>query len=148
MRKLVYNAIRTPDGTILESTHRHDCKFYVDNNGKTYMIDGGLDYIRRSSNGDEIILSKYSHEPHEVIRKYAFRAGYGKPGSADYGTYRITRIADMDDEYLDAAIDYVKKYIVRLAENNPGILNNLDDNEHPAALQILLNEKEYRSKNK
>lgn len=148
MRKLVYNAIRTPDGTVLESLDRHDFNKYVDKNGKTYIIDGGLEYIRRSFNGDEVILAKFEDQPHEEIRDYAFRSGYGKPGTDDYGTFRITRIADMDDDYLDNSIEYVKDYIVRIAELNPDALNSYGDDEHPFVLQVLLNEKEYRKQNK
>jgi hypothetical protein len=146
MRKIVYNAIQTPDGTVLESIHRHDYQTYVDTNGKTYMVDGGLSYVRRSDNGDEVLLTKYEDQPHEQIREYAFRSGYGKPGTSDYGTYRITRIADMDDEYLNEAIKYVKQYILNIANNAPSVLNTYDDDEHPFALQVLLNEKQYRNK--
>lgn len=148
MRKLVYNAIRTPDGTVLESLNRHDFNKYVDKNGKTYIIDGGLDYIRRSFNGDEEVLAKFEDQPHEEIRNYAFRSGYGKPGADDYGTFRITRIADMDDDYLDNSIEYVKDYILQIVKINPDALNSYEDDEHPFALQVLLNEKEYRKQNK
>jgi hypothetical protein len=50
--QLVANMIRTPDGTILQSFHRHDYKEYTDNNGKTYMVDGGLSYLRRNVHMD------------------------------------------------------------------------------------------------
>ena len=142
MRKIVYNGLQTPDGTIIESTYRHDFVSYQDKNGKTYIIDGGLDYVRRSINGDEKLITKFADQPHEEIRKYAFRAGYGKPGNPDYGTYRVVRIADMDTDYLNSAIQYVKDIIL----NNPSVVNELEDDEHPYVLQVLLNEKEYRNK--
>ena len=69
-RTLVANAIRTPDGTILQSYHRHDYKSYKDKNGSSYAVDGGLDYLKRSfSTGakfDE--LSVYSDAPFLLIR--------------------------------------------------------------------------------
>lgn len=104
VRKLVYNAIQTPDGTVIESTHRHDYVTHEDANGKHYMIDGGLDYVRRSANGDEVSLQVFADEPHEKVRRFAFRTGYGKPGAKDYGTYRLTRIMDMTNQHVDASI--------------------------------------------
>ena len=40
MSRLIYNAIRTPDGTVLESRHKHDYQEYQDANGLEYMVDG------------------------------------------------------------------------------------------------------------
>ena len=48
MAQIVCNRIRTPDGTILQSHHRHDYVTYTDHNGLEYMVDGGHDYIRRN----------------------------------------------------------------------------------------------------
>lgn len=43
----LYNAIKTPDGTIIESKHRHDFVCHKDKNGLTYCVDGGHDYAKR-----------------------------------------------------------------------------------------------------
>ncbi len=62
--------MRTPDGTIIYSRYRHDYVTHKDKNGKTYMLDGGLDYIRCSGNGDEELLTLYTSNKHSKIRKY------------------------------------------------------------------------------
>ena len=75
-RRLVCNRIRTPDGTILESMHRHDYKTYIDKNGLEYMVDGGLDYTRRFIHDDApyVECSVYSDDSHDMIRD-SFRWG-------------------------------------------------------------------------
>lgn len=48
---ILKNAIRTPDGTILVSKHRHDYQSHYDAVSKEmYFVDGGNEYLRRSSN--------------------------------------------------------------------------------------------------
>ena len=68
--RIVSNRIRTPDGTILESMHRHDYVTYLDANGKEYMVDGGLDYLRRNVHDDAPYeeLSVYDDALHVEIR--------------------------------------------------------------------------------
>lgn len=68
--RLLHNSIRTPDGTILTSRHRHDYRTYVDANGQQYMVDGGLDYLRRNVHEDFPYeeLSLTEDDPHEVLR--------------------------------------------------------------------------------
>lgn len=60
--QIISNKIRTPDGTILESFHRHDYKTYVDKNGLEYMVDGGCDYLRRNV---------HDSAPYEELSVYA-----------------------------------------------------------------------------
>ena len=68
-KNIIYSAIRTPDGTVIESNDRHDYKEHIDANGKTYMIDGGNDYIRCSANGDEVFLTVYLEDSHDRVRE-------------------------------------------------------------------------------
>ena len=78
---LVRNALITPDGTRLQSYSHYDFKEYVDANGKTYMVDGGLDYQRRSANGAEVDDSLYLYEDEfAVIREQVTWGTYGKNG--------------------------------------------------------------------
>lgn len=107
-RIIIYNAIQTPDGTILESTHRHDYVTHVDANGETYMVDGGCDYLRRSVNEVPakdltMYLEPWSPEFHEKARKVVKRGGRGKDG-----TQPLTwvPICEMNDNWVLATIEY------------------------------------------
>jgi len=62
MRNIVLNRIRTPDGTVLTSRHRHDYVRHLDKNGLEYSVDGGLDYLSRGFDRDD---------PHEELSVYA-----------------------------------------------------------------------------
>lgn len=68
MYNILCNKIQTPDGTILESKHRHDMVSHKDKNGKVYSTDGGTDYLKRSGSNDYIDLSIYDIDDHEKIR--------------------------------------------------------------------------------
>lgn len=76
MKHILVNRIRTPDGTILESRHRHDYVTYVDDNGLEYMVDGGKEYLRRNLlNGSPYEeLSVYFGDSHVLVRE-AFKWG-------------------------------------------------------------------------
>jgi hypothetical protein len=80
--KLLANRIITPDGTMLQSCHRHDYKEYTDKNGKDYMVDGGLEYTRRIQNFDapHTEANVYDTDPHEVIRDAFHWGTRGKDG--------------------------------------------------------------------
>ena len=108
MSTLVYNAICTPDGTVLESTHRHDYKAYLDKNGKEYMVDGGLEYIRRNVHAEAPYeeLSVYSTDGHDKVREVVKWGTYGINGDQP-----LTRILlkDMSTEHIQACLDNVPR---------------------------------------
>ena len=104
MRKLIRNAMITPDGTLLQSRHRHDFVQYTDANGLVYMVDGGLDYIRRSINDSAPHVDKcvYDDVPHEEQREVATWGTYGKNGDEPLS---YVTVANMSTEHIKAVIE-------------------------------------------
>jgi hypothetical protein len=99
--RLIRNAIQTPDGTILESKHRHDYRSHNDANGKTYVIDGGLDYVRATVHNDQISLALYDTEPHSIQAQYLTWGSFGIRGDQPR---RDIRIAEMETSHLEAVL--------------------------------------------
>jgi len=105
MSTIIRNALRTPDGTIIRSRHRHDYVTHTDANGKEYMVDGGLDYVRRSRNGDEEDMCVTTEDSFEEVRQ-----------ACDWGTYGINRdqplkyvtVAEMETDHIEAVLKNVK----------------------------------------
>ena len=102
--RIVSNRIRTPDGTILESMHRHDYVTYTDANGKQYMVDGGLDYLRRNVHDDAPYqeLSVYADDLHELIREVFKWGTRGKDGKQPL-TY--VPLKDLTTEHIEAILE-------------------------------------------
>lgn len=89
----------------MESVHTHDYKSCRCGRVST---DGGKDYqiISYTEPTDYTGLSVYSDQPFELVRQFLCRVGYGKPGSSDYGTFRVTYFPNMSDEHLQASLEY------------------------------------------
>jgi hypothetical protein len=97
---LIYNAIRTPDGTLLESKERHDFKEHVDKDGKTYMVDGGLSYPRRNLGNYEELSLRYG-DSHASIREVFTWGTYGPKGDQPF---TVVKLKDMSEGHLKAII--------------------------------------------
>jgi hypothetical protein len=111
--RIVCNRIRTPDGTILESMHRHDYRTYKDANGLEYMVDGGLDYTRRNVHDEAPYteLSVYSDSPHDVIREVFKWGTRGKDGKQPL---KYVPLKDLTTEHIGAILetqDHIQQYI-------------------------------------
>jgi len=102
MPNIVCNKIRTPDGKVLESFHRHDYKTHLDKNGTTYGVDGGHEYLKRIGGRDYTDLSLYDDADHETIREHfcwGVRGAYGKQAVL------YTPLANLSDGHIEAILD-------------------------------------------
>lgn len=98
--QLVYNAIRTPDGTVLESRARHDYKEHTDSvSRETYMVDGGLSYTRRNASHTAPYeeLSLYTSDPLDKLRE-AFE--WGSYGVSGYDPVRLIKLKDLTTDHI------------------------------------------------
>ena len=122
-REILVNQIRTPDGTVIRSTYRHDFVTYTDKNGLVYMIDGGNDYLRRTVHKTKLKwymkvliffvewddpiayeeMSVYSDDPFCDIREHVERGGRGVDGDQPL---EWVRLKDINDEWLNNLITY------------------------------------------
>jgi hypothetical protein len=100
---IVANMIRTPDGTILQSKHRHDYVEYIDKNGLEYMVDGGCEYLRRTIQDEAPYeeLSLYAHDDHMLVRKHFHWGTRGRDGRQPL-TYKPLKTLDYD--HIEAII--------------------------------------------
>ena len=97
MNNLIYNAIRTPDGTILESRSVHDFVGYTDANGKFYAADGGLEYLKRCGDSDYEELSLTLEDDFSKIRECVRWGTYGPEGNQPM---RFIKIKDMSTDHI------------------------------------------------
>lgn len=95
--RLLLNRIQTPDGTVLTSRHIHDYQEYVDENGFTYMVDGGLIYSRRNVHEDAPYkeLSVWSSDSFEKIRN-SFEWGTRGKNGRDKMSYVVLKNLSSD----------------------------------------------------
>lgn len=102
---LVQNQYVTPDGTVLNSRHRHDYVSYQDKNGKTYMVDGGiLNYYSRVSTNIDDCENKcvyYSHG-HEACRDVVKWGTFGKKGDEHF---KLVLLKDMSTGHIEAILE-------------------------------------------
>lgn len=106
MNNIIYNAIRTPDGTIMESKNRHDYQVHMDKNGHEYMVDGGLDYLRRNvvDAAPYEELSVTLEDGHNKVREVAKWGTYGINGDEPR---RYVKLMEMSDSHIQACLDNV-----------------------------------------
>ena len=118
MSQVIANAMITPDGTILQSYHRHDYKTYTDKNGEEYMIDGGTDYCR--SNVNKVApqyITVTMDDIHNLRRKWFHWGTRGKNGDQPL---QWKPLKDLDTDHIKAILEtqhHIPEYLVELFED-------------------------------
>lgn len=98
---LLVNKWRTPDGTVLQSMHRHDYVSHTDTNGKIYAVDGGTSYCRLIGEDMEN-LCVYSDDQHERIRE---NFTWGTRGIRGNLPVKYKLLKDLDTARIEAILD-------------------------------------------
>lgn len=133
---LLRNAIKTPDGTVIESRHVHDFVSYRDANGHVYSVDGGTDYARRLfDEPDYEDLCIEDTGDLMLAREHLSWGTYGKPEDWAEGVcpqMRRVLIKDMSNAHIGAIMEDV-------ANNKQGLA--------PQYLRYFNKELEYREEN-
>ena len=103
---ILFNAIKTPDGTILSSKHRHDYVAYEDTKtGKLYAVDGGSDYFRCIGDmSDCEDLSITSLTPFSDIRE---RFHWGSRGVNGDEPIKMLRLSSLTNKHIEAILKNV-----------------------------------------
>lgn len=106
--RMVYNAIKTPDGTILESRHRHDYVTHFDKvSREEYMLDGGIDYCRTNINKVQAeSLQVCLEDGIEKVREVLKWGTYGKEGK---DPLRIVKLSEMTTDHIEACLENVPR---------------------------------------
>jgi hypothetical protein len=105
---ILFNAIKTPDGTVLSSTHRHDFVAHKDEiTNKVYGVDGGSEYFKR-------IGDFYDCEDLSITNKTAFeeirsRFHWGSYGVNSGGPLVMKRVSELSNSHIVAIIENVFK---------------------------------------
>lgn len=114
--QIIASALVCPDGTVLQSYHRHDYKTHVDAvTGEEYMIDGGTDYVRSNVNK---VGAKYitvtMNDAHELRREWFHWGTRGRDGRQPL-TWKPLK--ELDTDHIQAILDtqtHIPDYLVGL----------------------------------
>lgn len=99
--QIMKNMIETPDGTFLVSMSQNNCDSYIDENGKKYIVSGGLFELERYGAEDYIERSLYNDSDIELLREHITWGSYGKTGREPL---KKIKIKDLEIEHIDNII--------------------------------------------
>lgn len=110
MSQLLVNKIVCPDGTVLESRHRHDYREHKQADGRIYMVDGGLDYQRIGFSDTKFTNhTYYVGDEHTKIREHFTWKSVLDENSDPLPHPIYRKLKDITDDHLEALIGFTKE---------------------------------------
>lgn len=134
---IILNRIKTPDGKVLTSYHRHNFVYHQSEDGESYFIDGGTDYVRGGNLHLCENLSVYSDAPFEQVRKSYHRGFAHKKGKVMVPLFKMT------NEWVTNLKPYFEGVLVELKKAN----YNDDAERVEYFIDMIEKEIEYRKEN-
>lgn len=102
--KIILNSIKTPDGTILKSSHVHDFVTHLDKNGKRYGVDGGRDDLHRigdTQDCEDLSISIDQTNIKDEIVRIREHITWGTRGKDGDQPLEFKPLKDLDTEHLN-----------------------------------------------
>jgi len=107
MRQIIRNAIRCPDGTVLESKHQHDYVSHEQKDGRTYSVDGGTAYQKIGYTDKEYEnLIVYVDDDISIVREHFMWLRQLDKDGVPLDAPELVYLKDITDEHLDALIQW------------------------------------------
>ena len=111
-KQILVNMIKCPDSTILESRSTHDYQTHTQEDGQEFMVDGGLEYLRRSGEGyEELSMTMEAVDDYEDYCTLRERFTWGNNYNKDMNRLPETiyvKLKDITEGHLDALIEYTE----------------------------------------
>ena len=103
IKQIVYNSVKCLEcNEVIVSRHRHD--YVTCECPNKAMADGGNEYGRYGAMDMDKIKTNYIYaDDFEIVRQHATRGSRGKDGKQPL---TWVTLSDMDDDYLQAVLDY------------------------------------------
>lgn len=123
-RKLLVNKIICPDGTVLQSRSRHHFVEHIQEDGREYFVDGGLEYQRIGFSDEEYTdCTCYTDDPIEKIREHFTWTSVLDKDCKPLSKPICNLLKDLDDHHVSVLVEWT-------SENYPKKINDVFVMEH------------------
>ena len=106
---IIYNAIRCPDGTVIQSKYTHDYVCHTQEDGRTYCVDGGREYQRVvAPDRDYLDMTVTTDDDHSIIREYfEWTSNFDKEGKF-LKEFVTRKLCNLENSHVLKLVEFTK----------------------------------------